>query len=473
MRWIEFFRLPSVRIALLYAGLFSLSAAVLFVVIYQATAGATARQLAESINADAGALETEYQVGGINEVIAEIAIRLGSGADTSHYYLLQAPDGRRLTGNLGPFVPLRLGWTDIHLTSIADGAAANRHILAKGIVLPDGVYLMAGQDARPLDELEGRITQAFLWATVATLILAAAGAGLVSRVSLRRIEAINRATEEIMAGNFSRRIPVHSGADEFDRLSAQVNLMLDRIQSLMNGLQQVSNDIAHDLKTPLGRLRQRLELARQPAAGLADMQAAVDQAVAECDVILSIFDALLRIAQIESGSRRAGFRLFDLSLVVETIFDAYQPVAEETGHWLTACAEGGAWVRGDRQLVTQMVSNLVENALKHTPAGCRISLGAAILDGECRMTVGDNGPGIPEGERDKVFRRFYRLDEARSTAGSGLGLSLVAAVAQLHEATVCLSDDRPGLRVTVAFRHEAPADGGAGRAERNPADPAC
>jgi signal transduction histidine kinase len=450
VRRLDFFRLASSRIALLYAGLFTVSAMILFAVIYQATAGYTARQMTEAIDSDLAGLVREYRLVGRDEVMGEIAIRLGAGHKTPRYYLLQSPGGRVVAGNIGPLLP-NPGWVDLAVFEGPSGAATQRHIRARGVLLSDGYYLLVGQDAQPLDDLEERITAAFLWGTAATLVLAAIGAWLMSRVSLRRIEAIRRTTGQIMAGNLSLRIPVHGADDEFDRLSAQVNVMLDRIQSLMAGLEQVSNDIAHDLKTPLTRLRQHLELALRGPPRLAAYRAAVERAVGECDRTLATFDALLRIAQIESGTRRAGFRPLDLAEVVETIFETYEPVAEESGHRLVAHILARPPIAGDRELLVQMISNLVENGLKHTPAGCRIELALTAADGLCEIVVADDGPGIPEADRDKVFRRFYRIDTSRTTPGSGLGLALVAAVAALHEAPIAVADNSPGLKVTVTF----------------------
>jgi signal transduction histidine kinase len=439
--------MASFRIALFYAGLFTVSVCVLFVVIYLATTGYTARQLAGRVERDLVALETEYRISGRDNLIAVIVGRLGVGQGA--YYLLQSPDGRVLTGNLGPR-PVKLGWSDFPAEGTGD------HIRAKGVLLSDHSYLLVGLDATRLDELDDRVVQAFLWGTIATLFLAIVGAVLMSVVSLRRIEAIRSATEEIMAGNLTRRIPLAGSHDEFDRLAVQVNRMLDRIESLMGGLQQVSNDIAHDLKTPLTRMRQQLELARCRAASVTEYEAAVDQAIVECDTTLRTFDALLRIAQIEAGTRRGGFGNVDLTALIEMICAAYQPVAEETGRSLSLSQEPGATIRGDPELVTQMISNLLENALKHTPAGTAIIMALSKADGRWRLTVADDGPGIPESDRRKVFQRFYRLDPSRSTAGSGLGLSLVAAVAQLHDATISLADNAPGLRVEITFANDIP-----------------
>jgi signal transduction histidine kinase len=227
--------------------------------------------------------------------------------------------------------------------------------------------------------------------------------------------------------------------------------MLDRIQMLMEGLRQMSNDIAHDLRTPLTRLRQHLEGAQSKAETAAEYGDIVGRAIKETDDILHTFGALMRIAQIEAGTRRSAFTEVDFSNVLCTIVDAYAAVAEDAHHALTNQIPKSVLVRGDRQLLTQMMANLVENALRHTPEGTRVEI--TLEDGPTApiCVVADNGPGIPEEERDKVFRRFYRMDRSRSTAGSGLGLSLVAAIAELHRIVVEVGDQRPGVRIALKF----------------------
>jgi signal transduction histidine kinase len=451
VRTTELFRTASFHVAVFYAALFSASVLVVFAIIYlSATAYATA-QLAGAVEEDLATLETEYRLGGLNNLIAEIVVRLDLREETGRYYLLRASDGRTLAGNAGP-LPAEGHWSDF-LT--ADEPRRESHMMAKAVILPDGSYLLAGRSAALLDDLQTELIRAFGWGMAATLVLAILGSMLMSAVSLRRLDAITRVTEDIMGGNLSRRIPTKGTGDEFDRLALQVNRMLDRIEDLMRGLQQVSSDIAHDLKTPLTRLRQRLELARHSAATAEAYASAVDQATAECDQILKTFDAVLRIAQIEAGTRRGGFRPVDLSKLVAGIVETYQPVGEETGHSLTARMAAGARVRGDAQLLTQMLVNLVENALKHTPPGTPVTVSlAAESGGGWRLTVADHGPGIPESDREKVFQRFFRSETSRTTPGSGLGLSLVAAVAQLHDASVALADNHPGLAVTILFPPE-------------------
>jgi signal transduction histidine kinase len=270
-------------------------------------------------------------------------------------------------------------------------------------------------------------------------------------VLLRRVDAVNRTARAIMDGDLSQRIPVVGPRDELGGLAEGLNRMLARIEELMESLRHVSSDIAHDLRTPLGRMRQRLETCRMKTRSKAEYEAAIEAAIEDADGILKTFEAMLRIAQIEAGARRARFSPVNLSEVADNVAEAFGAVAEDEGKRLVATVEAGVAVTGDRELLTQMLANLTENALRHTPAGTRVDLCLERVNGEIRLTVSDTGPGIPPEERERVFRRFYQLDESRSTPGSGLGLSLVAAVAKLHNTTVLLEDNNPGLRVSVTF----------------------
>jgi signal transduction histidine kinase len=253
-----------------------------------------------------------------------------------------------------------------------------------------------------------------------------------------------------MEGDLSARIPVRGSNDEIDQLVLGLNAMLDRIQQLLDGLRQVTSDIAHDLRTPLGRLRQRLEDAREHATSTVEYQVATEASIAEADALLEIFSALLRIAQIEAGAQQSAFTTVDLAGLARSITEAYAPVAEDSQHKLETAIEDGVAINGDRQLLAQLFSNLIENALNHTPTGSTVRLALRKTAGGFEAEVADNGPGIPEAEHEKVFDRFYRLDRSRTTKGSGLGLALVKAIASLHGMTLRLEDRQPGLAVIVA-----------------------
>jgi signal transduction histidine kinase len=254
-----------------------------------------------------------------------------------------------------------------------------------------------------------------------------------------------------MAGDFSRRIPVRGTADEFDHLIASLNAMLERNESAMESVRQVSNDIAHDLRTPLTRLRQRLELAQRRARSVEEWQRVADGCISDMGAILETFGALLRIAQIESGIPARRFAKVDLSELLRTMIEVYQPMAEENQQRFTADIASGLTIWGDRELLAQMVANVIENAMKHSPAGASIGLTTVQSPTAIAVTVIDSGPGIPAADRGRVFRRFYRLESSRSKPGSGLGLSLVETIAALHRVSIDLTDNSPGLRFTLRF----------------------
>jgi signal transduction histidine kinase len=437
------------RITLLYVALFGVSILILFGVIYWITAEFMEEQSHAAIATELSSLVDDFGSSGIDSTIDAIKRRVGSREHELSYYLLQDAAGRKVAGNL-PAMPAAAGWYKLPIPPRGDDTDSSDTLMAQGQALSNGWFLVVGQDTDQFTDFEDLILNVAAGSLATAFALALIGGLATSASMLRRVTAITDAGRDIMRGNLARRIALRGSSDEFDRLSANLNEMLDRIQMLMDGLRQVSNDIAHDLRTPLTRLRQRLELARSKAATVADYEAAVDKAIAETDEILDTFGALLRIAQIEAGTRRAAFTEVDLSGVCQTIVETYAAVAEDHQHALESRIAEGIAVQGDRQLLTQMIANIVENALRHTPAGTRIEL---VLAGPPTpvCTIRDNGPGIPEPERQKVFRRFYRLDSSRATPGSGLGLSLVAAVAELHRIAVEIGDGQPGLKVTLRF----------------------
>ena len=325
-------------------------------------------------------------------------------------------------------------------------------IRGRGVILPDGSYLFVGLSDFELAEMQEAIVRAFVLGLVATILLAIGGGLVTSMALLRRVEAISDTSRDIMRGDLGRRVPLRGSDDEFDHLAASQNAMLDRIQGLMAGLQQVSSDIAHDLRTPLTRLRQRLELARRREATVEGLQAAVDGAIEQSDAILDTFAALLRIAQIEAGTRKSGFSTVNLSAVLTELADVYQVAVEERGQVLRSDVAPGLHVRGDPELLMQLYANLIDNAVRHSPPGTEIRVEAAADPTRIRTCVSDRGPGVPQEYRSKVLQRFYRLEGSRTTPGNGLGLSLVQAVAALHEAALVLEDNQPGLRCVVAFQ---------------------
>jgi len=449
-------RTSSFRLTILYAAMFGLSGVALFVVVAWSVASFMAEQIDATVanelaevQADAGGRDTTA----VKRVIEGLIIN-----SPGIYYLLQAPDGRVIGGNMMTIAPTP-GPRSLQSISQAPDRHAVGGIRGRGVVLPDGSYLFVGISDYQLGEVREVVARTFLLGLGVTIVLALAGGLAMSFSVLRRVEAVSRASRSIMAGDLGQRMALRGTDDEFDHLSTSLNAMLDRIQDLMLGLHQVSSDIAHDLRTPLTRLRQRLELAGRRENTVDGLKAALNGAIDNVDAILETFGALLRIAQIEAGTRRAGFRPVALSALLQGLADAYQPVAEEKAQHLLARIAPGLFVDGDRELLTQLFANLVENAIRHSPAHARLHVAAASTPPGVTVIVADTGPGIPASYRQKVLQRLYRLETSRTTSGSGLGLSLVNAVATLHDATLDLQDNEPGLRCVVCFPSAQPAQG--------------
>lgn len=436
-RW-AFARTTAFRVTLLHLVLTLAGTGLVGGVAWWVTAGYAMRQAAQEIERGMGVLLQSGALSGARGVALSIEARLAADRNGQEYYLLAAPDGQRLAGNLEG-VSSERGWREGDIR-LPDGAETP--VLMYAQPLPGGGALVVGRDLSSARALEQRLLAGAVWVGGAVLLLGLAGGLMLGRSVARRAAAMEAALAAVQGGDLDHRLAVGRGGDEFDRLAARINATLDRLQTLMAALREVTDDIAHDLRTPLTRLRQRLdEAARAPTT------AAIEAAQAEADRLLEIFAALLRIAQVESGTQRAGFATVDLSAIAESVAEVYAPAAEERGQVLATAIAPGVSLTGDPALLTQMLANLVENAIRHGRPKGRIAL-SVTPDG---IAVCDDGPGIPEDERDKVFRRFHRLDASRSTPGSGLGLALVRAVADLHGMTIALEDAAPGLRVQVSL----------------------
>jgi signal transduction histidine kinase len=407
-------------------------------VTFFATRSALSEQFDARIRSESAAMVQEYNVEGVNGVVQAVHERdLTPGS--LDYGVFDA-GGRRLAGRLSGTAAA--GWS---VMPWSDGDKIR--ILTVG--LPSGGRLMVGDEEDRIEVLDGVVLKGFGLAFAGVIILGVAGGYALSRDVHRRMAAIAGTAEAIIGGDLGRRVPMRGSDDDLDRLAATLNRMLDRIGALMESLKQVSSDVAHDLRTPLTRLRQKLE-ASLTAPG--ERAHAVESALTDLDAILDTFAALLRIAQVESGARRAAFRPLDLASLARTVTEAFAPSAEEGGQTLILDeAAGPLWVEGDAELLTQMLVNLVENAIRHAGPGAAIIVRASRQGAGAMLGVFDNGPGAPAAEHERLFDRFYRLERSRSTPGSGLGLALVAAVARLHGAEVGLGDAAPGLEAIVVF----------------------
>ena len=440
-------RTTSFRLTLVHASAFAVSVTVLFAIIYWSTAGYLSRQLDESTDIELSSVLDDQPAAGLARLRQEIQKRTRK-APPGLYYLLQDSSGKVLAGNLPATNPSD-GIVETTEPTLFENGKEPHGYRGRGVRTVGGAYLLVASDNFQLEEMEELIQRAFGLAFGVTVLLGLAGGALVSAMLLRRIEIVSQTSREIIDGNLERRMPIRGSDDEFDHLAMSLNAMLDRIGGLMEGLRQVSNDVAHDLRTPLTRLRQRLERARFRATTVGELQEALGESIGDVDNILETFGALLRIAQIEGGSRRATFIEVDVSELMQSMAEIYQPVAEEKGQPLSCKVAPGLSMTGDRELLVQMLSNLIENAIRYSPAGAEISLEAWPSGQGLCMMVGDRGPGIPAEYHAKVFQRFFRLDHSRTTAGNGLGLSLVAAIAALHDLEISLRDRYPGLMVAL------------------------
>jgi signal transduction histidine kinase len=337
------------------------------------------------------------------------------------------------------------GWASFKLMSNETGSHGEYAVRARHFTLPGGYHLLVGRIISHLLDLKERIAGTMAWALGVMLILGGLVGWWMSRRMAQRIETINRTNRDIINGDLSRRIPLSGTDDELDRLAGGLNEMLDRIQALMEDVKRVSDNIAHDLRTPLGRLHNQLDnlLHEQNAAGLDTTS--VELALKESEGLLTTFNALLRIAHIEARSRIEGFELVELSALVKDVAEFYEPLAEARNQALIVSADSNVQLTGDRDLLFQTLANILDNAIKYTPDGGNIRISLTPSE----LVIADSGPGIPADARKHIFRRFFRLDASRSTPGSGLGLSLVEAVTQLHGIQVIISDNSPGTRVVM------------------------
>jgi len=447
-------RSSTFRLAVLYMGLFGASVAVLLTFIYWSTAGYMALQTDDTIEAEVTGLAERYGVSGLDGLVRSIDERLSRKPNGDAVYLLTDDQLTPLIGNLDRWPRVTRdsdGWLNFNLEQATSEGEVTHRARARPFTLRGGYRLLVGRDMSALDATRTLIVRAITWGLAITVMMALAGGIMLSRSTMRRLEAINETSRRIMRGDLSRRIPTRSTDDDFDQLADNLNGMLDTIEQLMEDIRRVTDNVAHDLRTPLTRLRNRLEKLK--GSGEAD-RSAVEAALADADGLLATFNALLRIASIESGRRRAAFTSIALDDVLRDVTELYEPLAEEKQQKLDVALSENVHVRGDRDLLFQAFANLLDNAIKYTPQGGDIRVSLEKTAGGPRMRIIDSGPGIPERSRDQVFKRFFRLEESRHTPGNGLGLSLVEAVAKLHQASIVL-DGRPGLDVSLAFPEAA------------------
>jgi len=462
-RTARFFALPvllrsqAFRIVLIYVLLFAISATGLIGFTYWNAKRALDAQSDQIINAEIADLRTQYRQLDESGLIQLIMNRSGPGSQG--LYLLADSDRRYVAGNLDGWPAGAQGRGDFidftYVRRLNNGQMAERHARGRTFTLRSGDLLLVAQDVHDRDLMGQLFSTTVPWTLALMILLGLIGGGLIGRNMLARLESINRTSKEIIAGDLSRRVPVTSSHDEFDTLAENLNRMLDRIERLMSGVREVTDSVAHDLRTPLNRLRNSLETSLRHLPAGSEQQSALEAAVEETDRLIATFNALLLIAEADAGVAREAMAPVDLSAVVRDVAELYAPVAEEKGVTLTTEAGSLLAIDGNLSLISQALVNLVDNAVKYTPAGGRVAIATAKSPSGVLLSVCDTGPGIPESERGHVLERFVRLETSRHSPGTGLGLSLVAAVARLHDAELTLEDNHPGLKAVLRFRGRA------------------
>ena len=449
------------RLSVVYLALFGLSVVTILAYVYLNTSVLLARQTNETIDAEITGLAEQYRSGGLQRLVRIVAER--SRMRGGGVYLLTMPDGRRLAGNITAMPAAVAGsdWVEFDFGSGSGSGAGERPRTARALLfrLAGGYHLLVGRDIEALRNFEALIRETFVWALGLTLVLGLAGGLLISRGFLTRIEDITRTSQTIIAGDLTRRVPVAGSDDEIDRLAGSLNDMLDEIERLMAVTRQVTDNVAHDLRTPLSRMRARIEDVLRAGHDGAAYRDTLERTLEDTDRLIATFNALLSIARIESGVGRESLGPIDVSAALADTVELYEPVAEDRQVSVSHDIESGLGARGDRQLLGQAFANLIDNAIKYAANGRgpeaaaprpRIEISARRAGSRIEVVVADNGPGIAPEDRARVFSRFVRLEQSRTAPGSGLGLALVAAVVRLHGGEVRLADNAPGLRaVTV------------------------
>lgn len=435
------------QLTLVYVALFGVSVLALFYLIYWSTLGYLERQTNETIQVEIDGLLEQYERRGASGLADVIAERVRRDDENRSVYLLADALGRPLAGNLR-YLPQGLDalagqWLDF----VEPGPGGTSTPVRAGLIrLGPGLRLLVGRDIRELTQIRELFTRASLYGLTLTMALAIAGGVLMAFSARRRLADLNRTTRQIIAGDLSRRAPLRGSGDEHDELAGNINAMLDQIQGLLEGMRHVGDSVAHDLRGPLTRLRNRLEtLANADQPRREDLLECVEQV----QHVLDTFNALLRIARVESGAHRSAFAALDLERIVRDVCELYQAAADERQIELVCTVRAPVEVFGDRELLAQALTNLLDNAVKYTPTGGRIAVTLDRTEDLARIRVADTGPGVPAADRERVLQRFTRLDQARSQPGNGLGLALVNAVTTQHHGRLSLGDNSPGLVVTI------------------------
>ncbi|MGH6969230.1 MAG: sensor histidine kinase [Stellaceae bacterium] len=444
----RFFNTNAFRLAALYFALFAGSVLTLFAFFYLSTAGFIERQIEQTVGAEIRGLQEQYEQLGLGGLVALVRERSLHERVDNMIYVMTDPFLHEIAGNLSAWprrtTSVKPGWITFPFEVHTRGGTETHTALGTQLIV-GGDRLLVARDLRDATTFRQHVLSSIAWAALISLGLGIIGGLLMTRQMLRRVESVANTTRHIIDGDLAQRIPLTGSGDEFDQLGTNLNAMLDQIERLMVGMRQVTDNIAHDLRTPLSRLRSRLEVTLLEKPNAARYAEVLNETIAEADQLLGTFNALLSIAEAEAGSRRDAATTADLAEIARNVAELYEPVADDKGLTLAVSVPDSLPVRGDRHLLSQAIANLLDNALKYTPSGT-VSLSVRREGDTARVEVADTGPGIPVDRREVVFDRFVRLEGSRSTPGNGLGLSLVRAVAKLHDGRVRLDDNNPGLK---------------------------
>lgn len=469
----KLFRTTAFKLTLVYLTVFALFAMFLLAYFAWNTRRLITEQITQTVDAEISGLSEQYNLGGIRRLVIIVDNR--ARRPGSSLYLVTTNAGESLAGNVGSLLPgilERTGWIETEYRRLDEAEGSDHHALLRVIQLPGGFRLLVGRDLEERERLYDVVLSAGKWSAAIVVVLGLVGGFFVARRVLRRVDAMTETTRSIMEGDLGERLPVAGSGDELDRLAVNLNAMLERIEALMHGLKEVSDNIAHDLKTPLTRLHNRCEEALRTATTESEYRAALESTIEESDGLIRTFNALLMIARAESGQARDNMSELDAADVARGVGELYEPLAEEQGLSLIVEAPSAVPVHGNRELISQALANLVDNAIKYAAlankAGNKaqtITVTAGTEGDRVLLSVIDQGPGIPASMRERVVERFVRLDQSRTVPGSGLGLSLVAAVARLHGGELKFEDnalgpDLTGLKAIIALPRGGPQGAG-------------
>lgn len=462
-------RTTAFKLSLLYLVAFSILATVTIGYIAMNARHILDEQILSTVDAEIHGLSDQYAQGGLRRLVNIVARR--SQNPGSFLYLVTTERGERIAGNVGALPPGTLdkpGQLETLYSRVEETEGGEHRAIIRVFILDGGFRLLVGRDVEERARLRTAVGRAFGWSFFLLCVFGCTGGWFVIRRVLKRVDDMTETTRTIVEGDLGGRLAVTGSGDELDRLALNLNAMLDRIGELMTGLKEVSDNIAHDLKTPLTRLRNRADAALRSAKTKEELQAALESNIDESDNLIRVFNALLMIARLEAGNAYEVMSVFDAADVARDVAELYEPLAEESGAEVTIAIEDGLGVSGNRELLGQAISNLIDNALKYgasdTDDASTIAIAAKHVDGQIEISVADHGSGIPEADRERATERFVRLEGSRSRPGFGLGLSLVSAVARLHEGKLILDDNKPGLRAMLRLPlHKGEANG-----ERSP-----